>query len=137
MTKHLSMTTAMAAALIALPGCSSNNGWDDNAVADRDTAVCVDQEGKRVEDRRCNDGRRAGGSALSSGLLWYYIARNSAVPYYGDSVRQGRYAGAGSFTPRAGASYFPAPARTSMTRSQAVSRGGLGSSGRRFGSGRS
>ncbi|MCY7397821.1 MAG: hypothetical protein LH466_03140 [Sphingomonas bacterium] len=137
MNKQLTMTTAMAAALIALPGCSSNNGWDDNVVADRDVAVCVDQEGKRVEDRRCNEGQRSVGSGLSSGLLWYYIGRNSAVPYYGDSVRQGRYAGAGAFTPRAGASYFPAPARTSMTRSQAVSRGGLGSSGRRFGSGRS
>lgn len=137
MNKQLTITTAMAAAMIALPGCSSNDGWDDNAVADRDTAICVDQAGERVEDRRCNDGARSGGSGLSSGLLWYYIGRNSAVPYYGDSVRQGRYAGAGSFTPRAGAAYFPAPARTSMTRSQAVSRGGLGSSGRRFGSGRS
>ena len=137
MNKQLTITTAMAAAMIALPGCSSNDGWDDNAVADRDTAVCVDQDGKRVEDRRCNDVPRTGGMGLGTGLLWYYIGRNSAVPYYGDSVRQGRYAGAGSFTPRAGASYFPAPARTSMTRSQAVSRGGLGSSGRRYGGGRS
>ena len=134
MNKQLSLTTAMAAALIALPGCSSNDGWDDNVVADRDVAVCVDQNGQRVEDRRCDDDRRAGGS---SGLLWYYIGRNSAVPYYGDSIRDRRFAGAGSFTPRPGAAYFPAPARTSMTRSKAVSRGGLGSSGRRFGGGRS
>jgi len=137
MNKHLSMTTAMAAALIALPGCSSNDGWDDNVVADRDTAVCVDQEGKRVEDRRCNEGQRTGGSGLGTGLLWYYIGRNSRVPYYGDSIRDPRYAGGGSYAPRAGAAYSLAPARTSMTRSQAVSRGGLGSSGRRFGSGRS
>ena len=133
MNKQLTLTTAMAAALIALPGCSSNDGWDDEAVADRDVAVCVDQEGRRVEDRRCSDNRQSG---LSSGLFWYYIGRNSRVPYYGDSVRDRRYA-TGSYSPRAGASYFPAPARTSMTRSQAVSRGGLGSSGRRFGGGRS
>ena len=136
MTKQLSMTTAMAAALIALPGCSSGNDWDDN-VADRDTAVCVDQDGKRVEDRRCNEGARSGGSGLSSAFLFYYIGRNSRVPYYGDNIRDRRFAGAGSFTPRPGATYSPASARTSMTRSQAVSRGGLGSSGRRFGSGRS
>lgn len=134
MNKQLTITTAMAAAMIALPGCSSNDGWDDNVVADRDVAVCVDQAGQRVQDYRCNTSGRSGGS---SGLLWYYIGRNSAVPYYGDSIHDRRYAGAGSFTPRAGASYFPAPARTSMTRSQAVSRGGLGSSGRRFGGGRS
>lgn len=137
MNKHLTITTAMAAAMIALPGCSSNDGWDDQVVADRDTAVCVDQEGKRVEDRRCNDVPRTGGSGIGTGLLWYYIGRNSAVPYYGDSIRDRRYAGAGSFSPRAGAVYAPAPARTSMRRSQAVSRGGLGSSGRRFGGGRS
>jgi len=134
MIKQLSMTTSMAAALIALPGCSSNDGWDDNVVADRDTEVCVDQQGQRVEDSRCNSDRRAGGG--SNAFLWYFIGRNMAVPYYGDSVRDRRFAG-GSYSPRAGASYFPAPGRTSMTRSQAVSRGGLGSSGRRYGSGRS
>ena len=137
MNKQLTMTTAMAAALIALPGCSSDNGWDDNVVADRDTAICVDQQGQRVEDRRCNDGARSGGSGLGPGLLFYYIGRNSRVPYYGDSIRDQRFAGGGSFTPQAGTAYSAAPARTSMTRSQAISRGGLGSSGRRFGSGRS
>jgi hypothetical protein len=137
MTKQLTITTAMAAALIALPGCSQNDGWDDAAVADRDTAICVDQEGKRVEDRRCNDTPRVGSSGIATGLLWYYIGRSSAVPYYGDSVRSGRFANSGSYRPRPGASYFPAPARTSMTRSQAVSRGGLGASARGFGSGRS
>ncbi len=135
MTKQLTITTAMAAALITLPACSSNNGWDDEAVvANRDTAVCVDQNGTRVDDDRCSTSR--GGSGMSSGLLWYYIGRNSAVPYYGDSVRDRRFA-SGSYQPRAGASYFPAPAETRMTRSRAVSRGGLGSTSRRFGSGRS
>jgi hypothetical protein len=133
MNKQLTLTTAMAAALIALPGCSSNDDWDDSVTADRDVAVCVDQAGQRVEDYRCNTGRSGG----SSGLLWYYIGRNSAVPFYGESVHDRRYAGQGSYVPRTGASYYPAPARSSMTRSQAVSRGGLGSSGRRFGSGRS
>lgn len=134
MTKQLTITTAMAAALIALPACSSNDDWDENVVADRDTAVCVDQNGTRVDDSRCRSGNWPGGSGS---LMWYYIGRNSMVPYYGDSIHDRRYAGAGSYSPRAGAAYFPAPARTSMTRSQAVSRGGLGSSARRFGSGRS
>ena len=133
MKKQLTLTTAMAAALIALPGCSSNDGWNEETVTDRDTEVCVDQNGTRVEDSRCSSDRRSG---MSNGFLWYFIGRNSAVPYYGDSIRDRRYA-SGSYTPRAGATYFPAPAKTGMTRSQAVSRGGLGSSGRRFGGGRS
>lgn len=137
MRKQLAMTTAMAAALVALPACSSNDGWNDEVIADRDTAVCVDQQGARVDDDLCDDDRgRSGGS---SAFLWYYIGRNSAVPYYGDSIYDRRYARGrpGSFAPQPGVNYARAPATTKMTRSQAVSRGGLGSSSRRFGGGRS
>ena len=140
MKKQMFMTTAMAAALAGLPACSSNNnnGWNEEVIADRDTAVCVDQQGERVDDDLCDDDRR--GSGMGSAFLWYYIARNSAVPYYGDSIydrRYSRYARYGSFTPQPGLNYARAPATTRMTRSQAVSRGGLGSSSRRFGGGRS
>lgn len=134
MTKHLKLTSAMAAALIALPGCSSNDDWDDTVVADQDVAICVDPSGERVEDYRCNEYRQSGGS---SGLLWYYIGRGSRVPYYGDRIHDRRFARGGSFTRQPGASYYPAPVESQVTRSHAVSRGGLGSSGRRFGSGRS
>jgi hypothetical protein len=138
MRKQLSMTTAMAAALVALPACSSNDGWNEDVIADRDTAVCVDQQGRRVDDDLCDDDRgRSGGS---SAFLWYYIGRNSAVPYYGDSIHDRRFARhgrPGTFAPRQGVNYARAPATTKMTRSQAVSRGGLGSSSRRFGGGRS
>jgi hypothetical protein len=139
MRKQLSMTTAMAAALVALPACSSNDGWNEDVVADRDTAVCVDQQGSRVDDDLCDDRRRSGGG-MSSAFLWYYIGRNAAVPYYGDSIYARRYARQGqpgSFAPRPGVNYARAPASTKMTHSQAVSRGGLGSSSRRFGGGRS
>ena len=135
MRKQLSMTTAMAAALVALPACSSSDGWNEDVIADRDTAVCVDQQGSRVDDDLCSDGRHHSGA--SSAFLWYYIGRNAAVPYYGDSIHDRRYAGRGSFARQPGVNYSPAPASTRMTRSQAVSRGGLGSSSRRFGGGRS
>lgn len=137
MRKQLTMTTAMAAALAALPACSSNDGWGGDVIADRDTAVCVDQQGKRVDDDLCDNDRSSG---VGSAFLWYYLGRSAAVPYYGDSIydsryaRQGRY---GSFAPQPGVDYARAPASTKMTRSQAVSRGGLGSSARRFGGGRS
>jgi hypothetical protein len=139
MRKQLSMTTAMAAALVALPACSSSNGWNEDVVADRDTAVCVDKQGARVDDDLCSDDRHhhSGGS---NAFLWYYIGRNSAVPYYGDSIYDRRYARqgrTGSFTRQPGVDYARAPASTKITRSQAVSRGGLGSSSRRFGGGRS
>ena len=136
MRKQLIMTTAMAAALAALPACSSNNDWNEDVVADRDVAVCVDPQGERVDDDLCSDDRGGGGGA-SSAFLWYYLGRSSAIPYYGDSIYDRRYAGRGSFAPRAGTAYARAPVSTSMTRSQAVSRGGLGSSARSFGGGRS
>ena len=135
MKKQLTMTTAMAAALMALPGCSSNE-WDGDVVADRDFAVCVDEQGKRVEDYRC-DNRSYGyaGGYGGGGHYWYYFDRNSRVPYYGDSIHDRKFAG-GYIQPDA-KGYYPAPASTNMTRSAAVSRGGLGSSGKFFGGGRS
>ncbi|HEX9954139.1 MAG TPA: hypothetical protein VGB48_02860 [Allosphingosinicella sp.] len=140
MKKQMFMTTAMAAALAGLPACSSNDDWNGEVIADRDTAVCVDQEGKRVDDDRCGRNHYHGGG-MGNAFLWYYIGRSAAVPFYGESIRDPRYARYSrynSFTPRSGVSYARAPATTRMTRSQAVSRGGLGASSRRFGgSGRS
>jgi hypothetical protein len=140
MKKQLSMTTAMAAALLSLPGCSSNDDWNEDVVADRDTAICVDKEGKRVDDNQCGQQtaiHHSGGIGVGTAFLWYYLGRNSAVPYYGESIHNPRYAGLGAYEPRAGVNYARAPAASRMTRSSAVSRGGLGSSGRSFGGGRS
>lgn len=133
MRKQLTMTTAMAAALIALPSCASNDDWDEGVVADRDTAICVDGEGRRVDDDLCDDDRNGVGGAF----LWYYLGRGSVLPYYGDSIHHRRFAGRGSYNFTPGVRYYDAPAATRMTRSQAVSRGGLGSSARSFGGGRS
>jgi len=136
MKKQLTMTTAMAAALLALPSCSSDKGWEE-VVADNDTAVCVDKEGKRVDDAQCErqgayQNRSHGGS---NAFLWYYIGRNSRVPYYGDSVNDARFRG--SYTAGNGINYARAPQQSRMSRSQAVSRGRMGSRGSSFGSGRS
>lgn len=139
MKKQLTMTAAMAAALLSLPACSRQDDWNEDVVADRDTAVCVDQEGVRVDDDLCARPSYAGSynGGGSNAFLWYYLGRSSAVPYYGDSIHHRRYAGRGSFQPMPGARYDTAPASTRMARSSAVSRGGLGSSSRSFGSGRS
>jgi hypothetical protein len=133
MKKQLFMTSAMAATLLAASGCSSNDGWNDDTYTERDTAVCVDREGTRVDDDHCDDDRGGGSNAF----LWYYIGRNSAIPYYGDSISDRRFAGRGTYRQQPGIIYDRAPVSTNMTRSQAVSRGGLGSSSRRFGGGRS
>lgn len=125
MNSELKITTAIAAALLA-GACSSqsDNGWK---TADRDTAICTDKSGNRVPDANCPQQRTYGGGGVSSAFLWYYLGRNSAVPYYGERV------GGGSFQRAAGTSYFRAPAETSMSRSAAISRGGFGSSARGFG----
>lgn len=142
MKKQLTITTAMAAALLALPGCSSRDEWNEDIYAERDTQVCVDQQGERVDDDLCTSGAQSSygssggyhGGGGSNAFLWYYLGRQSAVPYYGESVRDPRFA-SGSYVPMAGAVYDRAPVASRMTRSQAVSRGGLGSSSRRFGGG--
>jgi len=137
MRRHLAMTSAMAAALLALPGCSKEEGWED-VRAENDTAVCVDKEGKRVNDAQCMTQQAAhavGHGGGGNAFLWYYLGRNSRLPFYGDSVRDPRFSG-GSYEPRAG-TYSLAPSDANMTRSRAVSRGGMGSRGSYFGSGRS
>lgn len=118
----LKITTGVAAALLA-SGCGQkDNGW----VADKDTAVCTDKQGQRVADDNCQR-PHVGGGVGSSAFLWYFLGRNSAVPYYGERVR------GGSFSRAPGTSYFRAPAGSSMTRAAAISRGGFGSSVHSFG----
>ena len=136
MNKQRPVPPAMAPPLPARPACSSNDDWNGDVVAERDTAVCVDREGRRVDDDRCSNDHYHG-SGVASAFLWYYIGRNSAVPYYGDSIHDRRFAGRGTFTRSPGVQYARAPASTAMTRSRAVSRGGLGSSARSFGGSRS
>lgn len=135
MKKQLVLTSAMAATLSALPGCSSNPDWEANTWADQDTAICVDQAGNRIDDDYCDD--RSGRSGYYGGSRWYYINRGSAIPYYGDSINDKRYGFSGSDRPKAGTTYAKAPTTTAVTRSTAVSRGGFGSSSSSYGSGRS
>lgn len=128
MKKQLTMTSAMAAALIALPGCSTGEEWNEESYAESDTAICVNEVGERVDDDLCDDDYRGGRLV---GFFPYYLRSKSRIPYYGDSVHDRRFVG--SRTPAPGVRYAEAPAATRMSRSQAVSRGGLGSSSRGFG----
>jgi uncharacterized protein YgiB involved in biofilm formation len=129
MKKKLVLTTAMAATLGA---CSSANGKNEDVVADRDTAVCVDQDGRRVDDGECKRNTRSGGR-IASGFLWYYVGRGSRIPLRGDSVNDPRLDFRGSYFATKGATYAPAPAAANIVRSAAVTRGGFGESARRFG----
>lgn len=133
MKKHLALTTAMAATLAGLSGCSSRNDWDDDVVVDRDTRVCVDQNGYRVEDGRCGQSGYYGGGSH----LWYYVNRGNRVPYYGDRVNDPRLGFKGSYFATKGAQYASAPAKSNLVRSTPVSRGGFGSKGGFFGGGKS
>jgi len=122
---NLSLTVAVAASMSACGPASNNYDWDDGYTqyADRDTAVCVDKRtNKRLPDRECD--RRSGGS----GAMWYYLGRNSAIPYHGDRV------GGGTYVRPSGTSFYKAPSTTSISRSSAVSRGGFGSTGRSYSS---
>lgn len=121
--KTLLFTAGMASALL-ISGCDAPPS-DTNAYADRDTAVCVDQQHRRVQDDFCQRAQQS----HSNAFLWYYLGRSSVIPYYGEPVARG------SFTRTAGATYFHAPVATAVTRSVAISRGGFGSSGHGFSAG--
>lgn len=135
---QLYLTSAMAAALLSLPACTSpKNEWEE-VKADQDTAICTNAEGVRVADSNCANPTRAhSGPGIGSAFLLYYLGRNMRVPFLGDRVQETNRPGQGSFVPRQGASYARAPATSNITRSQAVSRGGLGARSSYFGSGRS
>ncbi|MGL5837764.1 MAG: hypothetical protein ACRCY3_04610 [Sphingorhabdus sp.] len=134
MKRQLALTSAMAATLATLSACSAEEEWNNSnsdVFADRDTAVCVDQSGNRIDDDYCESNRLGGGAG------WYYLGRGSRMPYLGDNLRNRQMGFYGSSTPAAGVDYARAPASTAMTRSAAVARGGFGSSGRSYGGGRS
>ena len=128
MRHDLTFTTALAAALLAA-GCGQRNDDADGWVAQSDTALCTDRDGKRVADNNCARQAHAGGGA--SPFLWYFLARNAMIPPYGERV------GGGSFARAPGRAYGFAPAATQVTRAGAISRGGFGASARSFGGGRS
>lgn len=120
-TVELKWTAAAASALI-VAGCDQQAPPPPQA-APQNTAVCVDHAGNRVADDQC---ARPAAHVGVSPFLWYYLGRQSALPYYGQRVA------GGSFTRTAGATYFHAPVSYSMTRAAAISRGGFGSSARSF-----
>lgn len=126
MAKSLTLTASLAAALTGLSGCADD---DIDYRATSNTRVCVDDWGSRIDDDYCEQrsGRIGGGTFV-------YLRRGSPIPYYYDNVRDPRYAAYLSRTPPGGP-IARAPAGTNMARSSAVSRGGLGSSGRSFGRG--
>jgi hypothetical protein len=119
--KSFLLTTTLAAAL-AVSACGRPaNQWDEsyNVYSDRNTAVCTDKNKRRVPDSYCQQNR---GGGAGNAFMWYYLGKSAAVPYHGDPVR------GGSFARTPGATYFHAPASSSVTRAAAVSRGGFGKS---------
>lgn len=130
-TKKLVLTTAMAATLSTLGGCAEPSPADGEIVADRGTAVCVDQEGNRVEDTHCGKAS-GGGSGLASAFLWYYVGRGGIIPRRGDNINDPNRGFTGSHFAAKGVQYAAAPAAANIARSPAESRGGFGSSGSKF-----
>lgn len=131
--KKLILTSAMAATLSTLGGCSGKSTKDGDVVADRDTAVCVDQNGTRVEDSRCGKPGMRGGSGMASAFLWYYVGRGGLIPHRGDNINDPNRGFTGSHFASKGTQYAAAAASTNIVRSPATARSGFGSSTSKFG----
>ena len=103
--KDLTITIGVAAALAAgtCQAAALDPPQDASWTADRDTVICVDQNGVRVPDEQCPPPVVAGRPHAASPFLWYYLGRYSAVPSYG--VR----ASGGSYSAVAGHGYARAP----------------------------
>ncbi|MCX7282848.1 MAG: hypothetical protein NTX28_02180 [Novosphingobium sp.] len=123
----------MAATLSTLGGCSDNSAKDSDLVAERDTAVCVDQDGTRVEDSRCAPHGTRPGAGMASAFLWYYVGRGGLIPYRGDNINDPNRGFTGSHFASKGTQYAAAPASTNIVRSPATARAGFGSSTSKFG----
>jgi hypothetical protein len=112
-TGELRITTALSAALLAAgcgPKFDEKKGWN----AAENTALCTDEQGKRVEDRYCDRNYRATGYHHYG---WYYIPRGGYVPAYGMAAR------GGSYTAAPGARFTPSGVSAAH-----IARGGFGSS---------
>jgi hypothetical protein len=127
-TQKFGLTAGFAALLIGLQSCGTGYDDDDEWRAAGNTRICVDDQDRRVPDQNCDDPR------YGRSYGYYYLGRGAPLPYYGDSLRNSRYSAYGSRNAPQGFT-TNAPAGTNMTRSAAVSRGGLGSTGRGFGRG--
>jgi hypothetical protein len=134
MKKKLLITSTMAMTLAALSGCSSGDEWNEDVIASDDTAICVDQNGTRIEDKDCDKSRFSSGIPIGA---FFYFARGARLPYIGDSLRDSRYNFKGYSKPIAGVKYNAAPTSTGVSRSTAIARGGFGSGSRSYGGGRS
>lgn len=117
MKKHIRngmvLTTAVAVAM-STAACSSNEPQVQEWTANEPTAVCTDQQGRRVDDDLCDDDdARSGGG----GFMFLYLGSGSHVPRYGAPVK--------------GGSKFKAPGQSyTPSKSAPAARGGLGASSR-------
>lgn len=125
MTRKITLTATLAATLTGLAGCASSS---DEMLAQQNTRICVDEDGDRIDDDYCENRRSGFGT-----FAFLYLRKGSPIPYYYDNVRDPKYSKFVSRSPLPGA--IRAPAASAMSRSSAVSRGGLGSSSRSFGRG--
>jgi uncharacterized protein YgiB involved in biofilm formation len=155
LTKQLTITAAMASAILVLDACRAN----DQPQLSSD-AVCVDKVSKkRVADNHCAVAQnQQQNSGASNAFLWYYLGRSSAVPPMGYSVASPTYRG--SYRPDPSINYRSAPpappsnyrsglmsstslrsgsnagfSPTTIRTSTAVSRGGFGASAHSFSAG--
>lgn len=110
------LTTVLLASACGRPAYADG---DDDWQSDRDTRVCRDKRGLRVDEKYCKKGYTGGGN---SAFMWYYLGRGSYIPPVGSSLSRTN----GSYRGVAGRSYYSAPRAAPMG---AVTRGGFGSFG--------
>jgi uncharacterized membrane protein YgcG len=127
MVKKVILAATVAGLALTASACNrapAYGYYNDGYYAGANTQVCTDRAGRRVPDINCQQAYYGGGY---NPYLWYYVGGGYPVPYYGTVVHGGTWSRPSNFR-----SYVRAPAQANVTRSVAVSRGGLGSTSRSF-----
>lgn len=127
MLKKVILAATVAGLALTASACNrapAYGYYNDGYYAGGNTQVCTDRAGRRVPDNMCQQAYYGGGF---NPYIWYYVGSNYPVPYYGTIVHGGSWSRPSNFR-----SYVRAPAQANVTRSVAVSRGGLGSTSRSF-----
>lgn len=88
--KIIGLLIVPALLMVGLTACGDSTR---NVSSDDYVGVCVDKQGNRVDDSKCNSApASSNGISASEAFVWYYILSSAIMPSYNSHVYGGYYA---------------------------------------------